>query len=40
MNEVRNVVSNVPGTLIISVWVLVFSPSFPTLLFAMCVTAG
>ena len=38
MNEVRNVVSNVPGTLIISVWVLVFSPSFPTLLFAMCVT--
>ncbi len=38
MNEVRNVVSNVPGTLIISVWVLVFSPSFSTLLFAMCVT--
>ena len=38
MNEVRNVVSNVPGTLIISVWVLVFSPSFGTLLFAMCVT--
>ena len=38
MNEIRNVVSNVPGTLIISVWVLVFSPSFGTLLFAMCVT--
>lgn len=26
MNEIRNVVGNVPGTLIISVWVLVFSP--------------
>lgn len=38
MNEIRNVVGNVPGTLIISVWVLVFSPSFATLLFAMCVT--
>lgn len=34
MNEIRNV----PGTLIISVWVLVFSPSFFTLVFAMCVT--
>ena len=38
MNEIRNVVSNIPGTLIISVWVLVFSPSFGTLLFAMCIT--
>ena len=38
MNEIRNVVGNVPGTLIISVWVLVFSPSFFTLVFAMCVT--
>ena len=38
MNEIRNVVANVPGTLIISVWVLIFSPNFWTLVFAMCVT--
>lgn len=38
MNEVRNVVSLVPGTLITAVMVLVFSPSFWTLVFAMCVT--
>ncbi len=38
MNEVRNVVLNVPGTLIIAVLVMVFSPTFWTLVFAMCVT--
>ena len=38
MNEVRNVIAIVPGTLITSVLVLVFSPNFATLLFAMCVT--
>lgn len=38
MNEVRNVVANVPSTLLISVLVLVFSPNFITLVFAMCVT--
>lgn len=38
MNEVRNVVANIPGTLITSVLVLVFSPNFATLVFAMCVT--
>jgi len=38
MNEVRNVVANVPGTLVTAVLVLVFSPNFATLLFAMCVT--
>lgn len=38
MNEIRNVVANVPGTLLTSVLVLVFSPNFATLVFAMCVT--
>lgn len=38
MNEVRNVVALVPGTLITAMMVLVFSPSFWTLVFAMCVT--
>lgn len=38
MNEVRNVVGVVPGTFVISVMVLVFSPSFWTLIFAMCIT--
>ena len=38
MNEIRNITANIPGTLIISVWVLVFAPSFGTLVFAMCVT--
>ncbi len=38
MNEIRNVVANVPSTLLISVLVLVFSPNFVTLMFAMCVT--
>lgn len=38
MNEVRNVLSVVPGTLITSVMVLTFSPSFGTLVFAMCIT--
>lgn len=38
MNEVRNVVGVVPGTFVISVMVLIFSPSFWTLVFAMCIT--
>ncbi|MCD8022981.1 MAG: ABC transporter permease [Lachnospiraceae bacterium] len=38
MTEVRNIIGNVPNTLIISVMVLVFSPSFWTLIFAMCIT--
>ena len=38
MNEVRNVIALVPGTLITAMMVLVFSPSFWTLVFAMCVT--
>lgn len=38
MNEVRNVVGLVPGTLITAMMVLAFSPSFWTLVFAMCVT--
>lgn len=38
MNEIRNVVANVPSTLVTSVLVLVFSPNFLTLVFAMCVT--
>ena len=38
MNEIRNVIANVPGTLVTSVLVLVFSPNFATLVFAMCVT--
>lgn len=38
MNELRNIIGNVPGTLIISVMVMVFSPSFWTLIFAMCIT--
>ena len=38
MNEIRNVVANVPSTLLTSVLVLVFSPNFATLVFAMCVT--
>ena len=38
MNEIRNVISVVPGTLVTSVMVLTFSPSFKTLVFAMCIT--
>lgn len=38
MNEIRNVIAVVPGTLITSVMVLTFSPSMSTLIFAMCVT--
>ena len=38
MNEVRNVIALVPGTLITAMMVLVFSPSFWTLVFAMCIT--
>lgn len=37
MNEVYNVLGNIPMTLLISVMVLVFSPSFWTLVFAMTV---
>lgn len=37
MNEVFNVLGNIPMTLLISVMVLVFSPSFWTLVFAMTV---
>ncbi|MCD8378815.1 MAG: ABC transporter permease [Lachnospiraceae bacterium] len=38
MNEVKNIIGNVPSTLIISVLVLAFSASFWTLVFAMCIT--
>ena len=38
MNEVYNIIGNVPFILVISVMVLVFSPSFWTLVFAMTVT--
>ena len=38
MTEVFNIVGNVPSILLISVLVLVFSPSFWTLVFAMTVT--
>lgn len=38
MNEIRNVIAVVPGTLITSVMVLTFSPNMVTLIFAMCVT--
>ncbi len=38
MIEIRNIIGNVPGTLLISVLVLIFSPSFWTLIFAMCIT--
>lgn len=37
MNEVYNILGNVPYTLLISVMVMVFSPSFWTLVFAMTV---
>ncbi len=37
MNEVYNVLGNIPYTLLISVMVMVFSPSFWTLVFAMTV---
>lgn len=38
MTEIYNIVGNVPGILLISVMVLVFSPSFWTLVFAMTIT--
>ena len=38
MTEVYNVVANVPYTLLIAVLVLVISPSFWTMVFALCVT--
>jgi len=38
MNEIRNVVANVPGTLVTSVLVMVLAPNFWTLIFAMCIT--
>ncbi len=37
MNEVYNILGNVPSTLIISVLVMIFSPSFWTLVFAMTI---
>ncbi len=37
MNEIYNILGNIPMTLLISVMVLVFSPSFWTLVFAMTV---
>lgn len=37
MNEVYNILGNIPSTLFISVMVMVFSPSFWTLVFAMTV---
>lgn len=38
MTEIYNIVGNIPGILLISVMVLVFSPSFWTLVFAMTIT--
>ena len=38
MNEIRNVVANVPGTLVTSVLVMILAPNFWTLIFAMCIT--
>ncbi len=38
MIEVRNIIGNVPGVLLISVLVMLFSPSFWTLIFAMTIT--
>lgn len=38
MTEVYNIVANVPYVLLISVLVLIFSPSFATMVFAMTVT--
>ena len=38
MTEIYNVVANVPYTLLIAVLVLVISPSFWTMVFALCVT--
>ena len=37
MNEVYNILGNIPSTLLISVLVMVFSPSFWTLVFAMTI---
>lgn len=37
MNEVFNILGNIPSTLLISVLVMVFSPSFWTLVFAMTI---
>lgn len=38
LNEIRNVIIVVPGTFVTSVLMLVFSPSFWTLVFSMCIT--
>lgn len=38
LNEIRNVIVVVPGTFVTSVLMMVFSPSFWTLIFAMCIT--
>ena len=37
MNEVYNILGNIPSTLLVSVMVMVFSPSFWTLVFAMTI---
>lgn len=39
MNEIRNVIIVVPGILVTAILVRIFSPSFTTLIFAMCVTS-
>ena len=38
LNEIRNVIVVVPGTFVTSVLMMVFSPSFWTLIFSMCIT--
>ena len=38
LNEIRNVIIVVPGVFVTSVLMLVFSPSFWTLVFSMCIT--
>jgi len=38
MNEIRNVVWIIPGTFVTSVLIMIFSPSFWTLIFAICIT--
>lgn len=38
LNEVRNIVGNIPGTFVTSVLIMIFAPNFWTLVFAICVT--
>ena len=40
LNEIRNVIVVVPGTFVTSVLMMVFSPSFWTLIFSMCIPGG